>query len=56
LVTDRGFIDIYKLKNDEDTGLMVHYPQIANLWTTPENIDYFVDFLADHRNVIFPKD
>lgn len=55
-VSDRGFLEVYNLLEEKSTGLMVQYPQIANKWTTPENIDFIVDFLYQHREEIFSDD
>ncbi len=53
IVTDRGFIEIYYLVDKQTKGLIVEYPQIANKWSTPENIDFIVDFLFNHKDEIF---
>ena len=52
---DRGFIDVYLFVKAKDKGIMIQYPQIANKLATPENIDFIVNFLYDHKNEIFKE-
>ncbi len=54
--SDRGFLDVYIVKDKKMLDKLIDYPQIRNLRTNTENIDFIVDFLYQHRNEIFCND
>lgn len=53
--SDRGLFEISLFKNGKSVPLVSMYPNIKNLVTTPENIDFIVNFLYDHKDEIFKE-
>lgn len=51
--SDRGIMDIYVTKNDEHLKIMLQYPEIRNLQTNKENVDFLFEFLSAHKDEIF---
>jgi len=55
LSSDRGIMDIYITKEDQPVGIMLKFPQIRNLDTRKENIDFLFDFLSEHKDEILKE-